>query len=132
VTPCVEPRQCNLTLVGGLLAARWPAILITGAHARAALAEASGLMSAAGLARAPVLIDLSGVVGMDREARTLFSGPPTASLSTAAAIITASALSRVVGSLMIGLNRPTFPARLFTTDVEARKWLLKFPPERRS
>ncbi len=35
-------------------------------------------------------------------------------------------LSRAIGNIFMGLNKPDFPLRLFTSDAEALAWLTGF------
>lgn len=62
--------------------------------------------------------------GITREARQHYSGPEAERLLVALAMVVGSPLTRLVGNLFIGLNRPREPTRLFTSEAEARTWLL--------
>ena len=74
----------------------------------------------------PTLVDLRNVRWMQREARAHFSGPETAIVQSAAALIIASPLSRAIGNFFLGFNKPLFPTRLFTSETEALEWLKGF------
>jgi hypothetical protein len=73
--------------------------------------------------RHPALIDMRGLVGMDREARLYFAGEETAKVESAAALIIESPLSKAIGNFFMGLNKPIIPTRLFTSEAEALAWL---------
>ena len=74
----------------------------------------------------PVLVDLTSCKGIDREARTYYAGEETAKLGLAAALLIGSPLARAIGNFFLGINKPVFPARLFTSEAEAIAWLKGF------
>ena len=45
---------------------------------------------------------------------------------TAAALIIANPVSRIIGNFFMGLNKTAFPFQLFTNQEEALKWLKSF------
>lgn len=73
--------------------------------------------------RCPALVDMRGLVGMDRGARLYFAGEETAKVESAAALIIESPLSKAVGNFFMGLNKPIIPTRLFTSEEAALAWL---------
>jgi hypothetical protein len=74
----------------------------------------------------PVLVDLSNVKSMTREARLYFAGPETAAVQAAAALVIKSPLTRAIGNFFMGLNKPLIPTRLFTSETDAVTWLRTF------
>lgn len=74
----------------------------------------------------PVLVDMRGLAGIDREARLYFAGEETAKVESAAALIIESPLSKAIGNFFLGLNKPIIPTRLFTGEAEALAWLKGF------
>jgi len=44
----------------------------------------------------------------------------------ASAILVNSGVSRILGNLFIGLNRPAFPTKIFTKEDQALEWLSAF------
>jgi hypothetical protein len=74
----------------------------------------------------PVLVDLTHCKGVDRAARTYYAGEETAKLGLAAALLIGSPLARAIGNFFLGVNKPVFPARLFTSEAEALAWLKGF------
>jgi hypothetical protein len=91
------------------------------------LADAHAVVTAIGIQcehrRRPALIDFTGLRGMERAARTYFSGPHTATYQTVAALVVASPLTRAVGNFFMGLNRPLIPTRMFPDVASALVWL---------
>jgi hypothetical protein len=79
----------------------------------------------AGKAR-PTLIDMGELKFIDREARTYFAGPETATVEAAAALIVRSPIAKAVGNFFLGLNKPLTPTRLFSSEAEALDWLRCF------
>jgi hypothetical protein len=74
----------------------------------------------------PALVDMTGLVAMDREVRLYFSGPETAKVESAAGLLINSPIARAIGNFFIGLNKPSNPTRLFTSEAEALAWLKGF------
>lgn len=74
----------------------------------------------------PLLIDSRQIKSMTREARDFFSMNNRASYVLAFAIIIQSPLSSIIGNFFMGINKPRVPARLFTNEADAVKWLQNF------
>ena len=74
----------------------------------------------------PVLVDMSEIKFMSREARVYFAGPQTAKVESAVGLVIRSPLTRAIGNFFMGLNKPLFPTRLFTSESEALVWLREF------
>ena len=74
----------------------------------------------------PLLADIRGVKSITREARAYLSGEEAAALTFACALIIGSPVSRVIGNFFLGLNKPVYPTRLFTSEEKAIKWLKEF------
>ncbi|MBL4905287.1 MAG: hypothetical protein JKZ00_04605 [Flavobacteriaceae bacterium] len=73
-----------------------------------------------------VLIDISGVVEIVKEARDYFANERTASIQRATALLVGSPVSRIIGNFFMGLNQPITPTRMFTDPQKAIKWLHTF------
>src|SRR5690349_4358430 len=67
----------------------------------------------------PSLVDITGIVEIDREARLYFAGEETAKVEAAAALLINSPVARAIGNFFMGLNKPILPTRLFTSEAEA-------------
>lgn len=76
-----------------------------------------------------VIIDMSAVFEISKEARDYFANERTASIQRATALLIGSAVSRIIGNFFLGLNKPFTPTRLFTDPAEAIKWLRTFSDE---
>lgn len=74
----------------------------------------------------PVLADIRNLKGSDREVTKYSSGEEMAQSLKAAAILSDSVISRVLGNLFIGIGKPPFPTRLFNSETEAVEWLKGF------
>ena len=100
-----------------------PHIEITLEDAREAMEQARLLC---GGKRYPVLVDLTHCKAMSREARAYYAGGQAAKTGLAAALLIGSPLARVIGNFFMEINKPVFPARLFTSEAQALAWLKGF------
>jgi len=72
----------------------------------------------------PFLIDLRKIKSVAREVRNYGSEMKTR--RNASALLISSPLSRVLGNLYLGINKPIHPVKLFVSEDEAIKWLKGF------
>lgn len=89
-----------------------------------ALATAEVVHRAAGEALVPVLLNLSGVLSVSREARTVFSQSRS---SSAIAVLGTSPVDRVIGNFLLGGEPPSCRTRFFFSRTEALDWLAAEP-----
>ena len=73
-----------------------------------------------------VLIDITKVTEIAKEARDYFANERTSSIQRATALLINSPVSRIIGNFFMGLNKPISPTKLFTDPQEAIKWLQTF------
>jgi hypothetical protein len=71
----------------------------------------------------PFLMDIRRVRSLSRDARAFFASAEAAEVFAATALLIASPLSRAIGNFFLGLNRPSMPTRLFTSERDALAWL---------
>lgn len=74
----------------------------------------------------PVFFDLRNIKSVDRQAREYFASEAVCKISKASAVLIGSPVSRVIGNFFIGLNKPSYPVKLFTSEKKAIKWLRSF------
>jgi hypothetical protein len=74
----------------------------------------------------PSLVDISRMRSITRQARAYFSGPETARIETAVALIVKSPVSRAIGNFFLGINKTAMPSKLFSTEDPAIAWLKGF------
>lgn len=74
--------------------------------------------------KVPVLVDMSFAVGATKEARAYFSQPEVGEIQSASAIVVKSLMAQMLGNFFLGLNKTTFPIKIFQTEEEAREWLV--------
>lgn len=74
----------------------------------------------------PLLIDITDIKSMSREAREVYANEGAEGKVKAVALITRSAMGRIVGNFFLGFNKPSVPTRLFNDAETARKWLLAY------
>ncbi len=77
-------------------------------------------------AQTRVLIDMTAIPEISKEARDYFANERTSSIQRATALLISSPVSRVIGNFFMGLNKPISPTRLFTDPQKAIQWLHTF------
>ncbi len=71
----------------------------------------------------PLLVIVAGTRSLSREARSHFSGKESVRLFSAVALLVESPLTRVISNFFIGLNKPLFPVKIFSSEKDALEWL---------
>jgi hypothetical protein len=92
-----------------------------------AVENSAATLELAGPRKIRVLVDTRPARGIEREARTHFSDPEVRKYTVAQALLIDSGPSRVMGNFFLGLNKPPFPTKLFTSEEKAEAWLRGFP-----
>jgi hypothetical protein len=70
----------------------------------------------------PVIIDISNIKSVSKDARVFLSEGKAVEKISAAALYTNSLVSRIVANFFWGFNRPDIPIRIFTNKAEALRW----------
>lgn len=83
----------------------------------------AALLKAAQGRRCRLIVDISAVKSIDRDARREYTRIENAQVSSACALVVGSPLSRMIGNFFIGLNRSVIPTRLFSSTEAAMQWL---------
>ncbi|MBL8956209.1 MAG: hypothetical protein JNK82_35885 [Myxococcaceae bacterium] len=78
---------------------------------------------AAGGVRRPMLVDMSRVKSINREARVRYTDGSSAQVVLAVALVIGNPLTRMIGNFFIGMNHAPVPTRLFDSRREALEWL---------
>ena len=111
-------------LDGGIIEVALPANEeIEGAEARVAGATVRAM---AGGRRMPVMLVITGVVGVSVEARQVYAGSIAAS---AFALVGESPVDRVIAHYLLRSKTETIPAQFFTSEAEAIEWLGQYTSE---
>ena len=74
----------------------------------------------------PVFIDIRNALSTDAEGRRYYSESELAGNFSAGVFIIESPLSRIIGSLYLGVSKPPFPVMLFNLPEKALVWLRGF------
>jgi hypothetical protein len=109
---------------GGIIEVALPANEeIEGPEARVAGATVRALANGR---RMPVLLVITGVVGVSVEARQVYAGSIAAS---AFALVGESPVDRVIAHYLLRSKTETIPAQFFTSEAEAIDWLGQYKSE---
>lgn len=73
----------------------------------------------------PIMVDIRKIRSISKEARDHFSMRGRKPGVVAIAMLVSSPLSRIIGNFFLGLSQPVVPAKLFTDEETAIKWILK-------
>lgn len=73
----------------------------------------------------PVLVDTRKIKFIDRKAREYITKEGV-NVALSLALLIDSPLSRMIGNFFLGINRPSYPVKLFTSETKALEWLKGF------
>lgn len=76
--------------------------------------------------RRPYLVEISRIRSMSKEVRDEYDKQHIEDLVTALALVTDSAIAKMMGNILVGINSGKIPTKLFTDPVKARAWLLQY------
>lgn len=79
---------------------------------------------AAGGVPTPCIVDMRQLAVLDHAARAYHASKECGRHYTHVALLVASPLSRMIGSFLLGLNRPDYPLRMFSDEQRAVGWLI--------
>jgi len=120
-----ESRRCEVGEVGvrsdGILEYRYA----DGVEVdRAMASEMVALATELTVEPLPSLVHLGRVKGVRRDARVFFAeSEENRAVTSRVALLTSSPVGTIVGNMFLGLNKPLFPTRLFTSEDKAIAWL---------
>jgi hypothetical protein len=126
MTAVIETSAQTMWLDGeGIIQAISKPTDLTLDDAREAITKLADLF---GAERHPIVVDLTGLKSMSRDARKYFAGPDTAKVQSAAALIIRSPMAKAIGNFFMGFDRALIPTRLCTSHEEALQWIRQFLP----
>jgi hypothetical protein len=76
--------------------------------------------------KTPMLVESSYARPMNSEAKEFLTGMEAANVVSALAMITSSSLNKLLRNVLLGINKPSYPVKLFTSEAEAINWLKRF------
>jgi hypothetical protein len=71
----------------------------------------------------PVLVDLRGLVSVDRASREIGASEGVVAVTAKMAILAGNPVTRVLGNFFSKVTTPAYPTRLFADEAQARAWL---------
>ncbi|MCK4765615.1 MAG: STAS/SEC14 domain-containing protein [Candidatus Aminicenantes bacterium] len=74
----------------------------------------------------PIFLDARGTKSITREARSFGDDEKSTEVTKAVAFLIGNPVSRVIGNFFLGLNKPPFPFKMFTSEEKAIRWLKEF------
>jgi len=80
-------------------------------------------VSAAHGGKRPALADVRGIASNERATRELAAGPEVMAVTSRLAILVGNPVTRILGNFFLRVTRPAYPARIFTDEASARRWL---------
>lgn len=89
-----------------------------------AIATLDAMVKLTGGRRSPLLVDMRDTGPQDRRTRAEWTS--RTGLQSAVALIVGTPLSRMLGNLLLLVDRPQFPVRLFDNEESALAWLKDF------
>ena len=73
----------------------------------------------------PIMVDLTQIRSISKEARDHFSMRGRKPNVLAIAMVVNKPVSVIIGNFFLGLNKPAVPTKLFTDEKVAEKWVLQ-------
>lgn len=80
----------------------------------------------------PVLTDVRSIKSDNPEARKYLANETATKFVTAGALLVNSQFHKVAGNFFVMVNKPAVPAKVFTDETEALKWLHQYKRVRAS
>lgn len=74
----------------------------------------------------PVFVEMRNIKSTDQESRKYVTGKEAQKVTKCHAMLIGSPVSRMIGNFCVGLNKPSYPTKLFTNEEKAIKWLKQF------
>jgi hypothetical protein len=75
---------------------------------------------------APTISDISNQKTFAKEVRDYMASSEVLDMMTAGALVAGSVVARVVGNFFLMFSKPPIPAKLFSDEASARKWLEQY------
>ncbi|WP_442439589.1 STAS/SEC14 domain-containing protein [Pseudarthrobacter defluvii] len=120
----VNSPECTVSLAGDIVRVRWfPGVRVSRQAAMDCLAAVTSMGECN---RVLMLVDLTGVAGLDRGARTVFAQEK---LTRKVAVIGATPVDEIIANYFIALDSGPSPIRYFTNTSDAEAWLRACPLE---
>ena len=74
----------------------------------------------------PTMVNLNNTKSLTKEAREYYAGRESKKVFSAVALIVNSPFHSVMGNFFLGINKPLFPVKLFSSEKKALDWLKSY------
>jgi hypothetical protein len=74
----------------------------------------------------PLISNIKSIKNINKEARDFMASKEGCEGVIAAAVIINSSITSMIGNFFIQISKPIVPTRLFTDELEAKKWLADY------
>lgn len=119
----LENSEVAIELEGGIVTANWKTSFIDKNVAQRAVKyrlECTDYVSY------PMLSNIRAIKDGTKEARAFLASEGGCKGIISLALLIDSPIGSMIGNFWIKINKPLIPTKLFTDELEAKKWLIKF------
>ncbi|MES2590783.1 MAG: hypothetical protein V4608_02775 [Bacteroidota bacterium] len=122
----LDNESVTIDLDDGILIAKWKATHINLATAQLAIKYR---LECTDNKAYPVIINIKVVSSITKDARSFLASEQGSEGIIAGAILIDSPIGSILGNFFIAINKPLRPSKIFTDELKARKWLIKYVSE---
>lgn len=119
----LENEEVKIELEDGILIAKWK---ISFADLNAAQQAVKYRLECTNFALFPMLLNVKPLKKITKPARDFLASEKGCEGIIAGAFLINSSFGSILGNFFIHISRPLRPAKLFTDEIEAKKWLSKY------
>ncbi len=119
----LENDEVSIELEDGILLAKWKNSF---ADLNAAQQAVKYRLECTNFVPYPILLNVQALKKITKPAREFLASEKGCEGIIAGAFLINSNFGRLIGNFFIQINKPLRPSKLFTDEVEAKKWLSKY------
>ncbi|MES2396738.1 MAG: hypothetical protein V4549_12075 [Bacteroidota bacterium] len=119
----LENDEVRIELEDGILLAKWKSSF---ADLNAAQLAVKHRLECTNFIPYPMLLNIKPLKKITKPARDFLASEKGCEGIIAGAFLINSNFGKVIGNFFIQINRPLRPSKLFTDEIKAKKWLIKY------